>query len=413
MRTESNTIQSPTAADGSLLCVLGAAGRSAGIGLALNRAEDDLPAGAEVAVCFLAIGDALPAELQLIPAGSFKGRDGRAWNNDQPDQVIALSEKLRLPVGYCIDVDHALDYAANEKVGGEAPAYGWISQLENRGGAIWGKVEWTELGAKAVNGKTYRGLSPVFAFDKETGRVLAFVSASLTNKPNLTLTAFNSRQRVVDQPEKSPMKKIADLLGLAADATEEQVLTALNAVLALIGALGATIGVDTKAALALNAETLKAALSQKFGVNDVLVALCTKAGLKADATADSILVALQSQAADPSKFVPMTAHLALKEQLDALKGEQPGQLVDQALNDGRLLPAQKEWALAYAQRDLEGFRKYIGATPGLLGPAKAPPADNRTSEHGLTQGQLAICSNMGIDPKDYAATLKAQPAVNV
>lgn len=413
MRSESNTFPTLKPADGSLPCVLGVAGPFAGIGLAVNRAEDELPPGSEVAVCFLAIGDTLPTELELIPAGVFKGRDGRTWKNDQPDQVVALSEKIRLPVGYCIDVDHALDFAANEKVGGEAPAYGWISHLENRGGAIWGKVEWTELGANAVKGKTYRGLSPVFAFDKETGRVLAFVSASLTNKPNLTLTAFNGRQRTVVQPEKSPMKKIAEMLGLAADATEDQVTTALNAVLALVGALGATIGVDAKAALALNAETLEAALGKKFGTNDVLVALCAKAGVQADATAESILVALQSQAADPAKFVPMAAHLAIKEQLDALRGARPAQLVEQALNDGRLLPAQKDWALAYAQRDLEGFRKYIGATPELLAPARKPPSDNRTGEHGLTEAQLAICANMGLDPKAYAATVKAQPATNV
>lgn len=414
MRSESNTFPTLMPAGGSLLCVLGAAGLpAASIAVALNRTEDDLPAGAEIAVCFLALGADLATELELIPAGTFTGRDGRTWRNDQPDQVIALSEKIKLPVGYCVDVDHQLDYAANDKVGGEAPAYGWITSLENRGGAIWGKVEWTELGTNAVKGKTYRGLSPVFAFDKDTGRVLAFMSASLTNKPNLVLTAFNSRQRAVDQPEKSPMKKIAELLGLAADATEDQVTTALNAVLALVGALGATIGVDTKAALALNAETLKAALGKKFGANDVLVALCTKAGVQADATADSILVALQSQAADPSKFVPMAAHMALKEQLDTLQGAQPAQLVDQALNDGRLLPAQKDWAIAYAQRDLDGFKKYIGATPGLLGPAKAPPADNRTGEHGLTTAQLAICSNMGLDPKAYADTLKAQPATSL
>lgn len=410
MRSESNTFPTLMPAGGSLLCVLGAAGLpAASIAVALNRAEDDLPAGAEIAVCFLALGADLATELELIPAGRFEGRDGRAWNNDQPDAVVALSEKIRLPVGYCIDVDHALDFAANEKVGGEAPAYGWISGLENRGGAIWGKVEWTELGANAVKGKTYRGLSPVFAFEKDTGRVLAFMSASLTNKPNLVLTAFNSRQRAVDQPEKSPMKKIAELLGLAADATEDQVTTALNAVLALIGALGAAIGVDAKAALALNAETLKAALTSKFGTSDVLVALCAKAGVKADATADSILVALQSQAPDPSKFVPMAAHMAVKEQLDEIQGARPAELVDWALNNGKLVPRQKDWAMAYAQRDLEGFRKYVGATPEILGSVKAPPAGGGGGDaHGLTEVQLAICSNLGLDPKAYAETLKSQ-----
>lgn len=423
MRSERNTIPPESAAGGSQALtsrarVLPAAttvplGLSAmlgalEIGVALNRAEDELPAGAELAVCFLAIGADLPTELELIPAGKFKGRDGRAWNNDQPDQVVALSEKIKLPVGYCIDVDHALDYAANEKVGGEAPAYGWISTLENRGGAIWGKVDWTELGANAVKGKTYRGLSPVFAFDKETGRVLAFLSASLTNKPNLVLTAFNSRQA---QTEKSHMDWLKKLLGLEDAATDDQVKAAINAFIALAGTLAGAIGVDLKAALALNAESLQAALGKKFGASDVLVALCTKAGVKADATAEAILVALQSQSSDPAKFVPMAAHLALKEQLDKIQGAKPAELVEQALNDGRLYPAQKDWALAYAQRDLEGFKKYIGATPNLL-PNARTPAGGGGGEHGLTEHQLAICTNLGLDPKAYAETLKSQPVVS-
>lgn len=411
MTTESNLIPAATADRAASTAYLVLA---ANVAIALNRAEDELPAGSELAVCFTAIGIAqgqeLPAELELIPAGTFTGRDGRTWTNDQPDLVIALSEKLRLPVGYCVDVDHQLNYAANDQVGGEAPAYGWIASLENRNGAIWGKVEWTELGANAVKGKVYRGLSPVFAFDKETGRVLAFMSASLTNKPNLTLTAFNSRQRNPAQPEKSNMKKIAELLGLAADATDEQVQAALNAVLGLLGALAGAIGVDVKAAMALNAEQLTTALTKKFGgASDVLVALCTKAGVKVDATAESILVALQSQISDPTKFVPMEAHLALKTELDKLQGSKPVELVEWALQHGKLYPSQKDWGLAYAAKDLEGFKKYIGVTPELLGTI-TPPSSQRgdADRHGLTDGQLAICSNLGLDPKAYAATLKSQ-----
>lgn len=341
--------------------------------VALNRAEDDLPAGAETATCFLALDPSLPTELELIPAGKFTGRDGRAWNNDKPVELVALSEKIKLPIGYCVDVDHQLDYAANEKVGGTAPAYGWISSIENREGAIWGKVEWTELGANAVKGKTFRGLSPVFAFDKETGRVLAFLSASLTNKPNLTLTAFNSRERQAVQQEKDEMKKIAELLGLKADASESEIQSALNAVLAVIGALAAAIGVDAKAALALNAESMNAALTKKFGrPSDVLVALCTRAAVQTDAAADAILAGLEKALIDPAKFVPMEAHMALKDALTAANAGKPGELVDQALKDGRLYPTQEAWGRAYAARDLEGFKQYIGVTPEKLGEVKKP-----------------------------------------
>lgn len=192
------------------------------------------------------------------------------------------------------------------------------------------------------------------------------------------------------------------LLGLADTATEEQVKTALNAYISLAGVLATVLGVDAKAAITLDGAALNAALGKKFGggSNDVFVALCTKAGVKADASAEAILAGLQVEP-DPSQYVPMAAHMALKEALNAASKGKPAELVEQALKDGRLFPAQKEWALNYAQRDLAGFRKYIGDTPALLG-AVTPPATATAVNHGLTDNQLAICARLNIDPKAYA-----------
>jgi phage I-like protein len=187
------------------------------------------------------------------------------------------------------------------------------------------------------------------------------------------------------------------------------VKTALNAYIALTGALATAIGVDVKAAIALNAETLGAALVKKFGANDVLVALCTKAGVKADATAEAILAGLVVEP-DPSKFVPMAAHMALKEQLDTVNKGKPAELVAQALKDKRLLPAQEKWALQFAERDLDGFKNYVGVTPPMLSDAKPPAGGGGEGAHGLTEAQLAICSAMNLDPKAYAETLKLEKA---
>lgn len=281
-----------------------------------------------------------------------------------------MSHKLkRIPAGWCIDRDHQLQLAANEKVGGTAPANGWITQLEVRNGAVWGKVEWTDLGTDAIEKKHYRGISPVFAIDKK-GRALGLVSAALTNNPNLDLVALNARQ--LSQQENGSMPDwLKELLGLAKDASDEQVKTALNAFTALAGALATALGVDVKAAVALNGEALNATLARKFGSgNDVLVALCTKAGVKADAGAEAILTALQTP--DPAKFVPIATHTALKTELDGLKASKTTELVDVALKDGRLVPAQKDWALNYAQRDPEGFKTFLSQSPAKLGDITPP-----------------------------------------
>lgn len=372
--------------------------------VALNKA-DGLPASSQIALCFVSLPAEVPEWIELVPGGAIAGSDGRAFVNDKPDDFIAMSAKLqRIKGSWAIDFDHQTQLATNPMAGNTAPAAGWITELQNRQGAIWGKVEWTDLGAIAIQNKRYRGISPVFAYDDNSKRALGLLTAALTNNPNLDLVALNARQSS-SQQEKPDMDWLIKLLGLDKNATQEQITVAINALNASVAALATFLGVDVKAAVAMNAEELKAAFAKKIGTNDVLVALCAKAGLKADAKAEEILAALQTTGEpDPSKFVPMAAHMALKEKLDtSLKGK-PAELVEQALKDGRLLPAQKDWALNYAQRDLDGFKKYIGDTPPMLIETRGPTGKTSADNFGLTDNQLAICRATGVDPKKFAET---------
>lgn len=411
MRSESNTFPTLIAADGSLLCVLGAAGLGAGIGLALNRQEETLPAGADLALCFMALPAEVPEWIELIPAAAVAGADGRAWTNDKPADFIALSAQLkRIPAGWCIDFDHQLQLAATPAIGGTAPAAGWITQLEARNGAIWGKVEWTDLGTEAVSKKRYRGISPVFAFDKSTKRVLGLVSAALTNNPNLNLVALNAAQ--MPDPQEKSMNWIAKLLGLKDDATEDEIKTALNAVLGMCTMLAATLGLDLKAALALNAAGLKDALDKKFG-SDVMVALCTQAGVAGDATADAIMAAIRAKGVDLSQYISLTAFNSVRDELATLKEGKAEALVEGALAAGKIVPAQKDWALNFAKSDLPGFEKYLGVTPTIVpaGTVKAPtgqtpvPGDEAAqiaaAVKALTTDELAMCTATNVLPEAF------------
>lgn len=346
---------------------------AASIGLALNRAEDELPAGTELALCFVSLPAEVPEWIELVPHGAVAGADGRAFVNDRPQDFIAHSRKLqRIKGAWAVDFDHQIQLATNPMAGGRAPAAGWISELEARDGSIWGKVEWTDLGLEAIQKKHYRGISPVFAFEKKSKRALGLLTAALTNNPNLDLVALNARQP--SKQETNSMDAIKKLLGLAEDATDEAVKAALNSFIALTGALAAALGMDAKAALALNAETLGATLKQKFGgTSDVLTALCTKAGLKADAGVDAILAALRTTAEpDPTRYVPIEAHAALKVELDKLTLGEADKVVDWALQNKKLYPSQETWAREYAKRDLEGFKKFAGVTPELLATITKP-----------------------------------------
>jgi hypothetical protein len=137
-------------------------------------------------------GSGAPAWIDLIPAGTFSGRDGRGpYRNDNPKALIAATAEQGLSVGLPIDFDHATDLGAS--LGLPAPAAGWIRDFRIAHGVIQGLVEWTAQGAKAVASKSYRYISPVFDYD-DAGNILHILRAALTNNPNLHLTALASAQ---------------------------------------------------------------------------------------------------------------------------------------------------------------------------------------------------------------------------
>ena len=50
---------------------------------------------------------------------------------------------------------------------------------------------------------------------------------------------------------------------------------------------------------------------------------------------------------------------ALKAELAQLKGKQLTGEINAAIADGKILPAQRDWAAAYAGQDPEGFRRFL------------------------------------------------------
>lgn len=172
----------------------------------------------------------VPDWIELIPAGdTVSGRDARAWVNSQPQNIIDAftSRAMDIP----LDWEHASELKAPQ--GERAPAAGWIKALEIRDGAIWGRVVWTKEGSSDVAAQRYRYLSPVFQFTKESREIVALTSVALTNQPNLLLAALNR-----ETPSSTPNHQlendmqlpiaICQALGLTADATEAQVVSAIG-----------------------------------------------------------------------------------------------------------------------------------------------------------------------------------------
>ncbi|WCH26162.1 phage protease [Aeromonas salmonicida] len=143
-----------------------------------------------VALC-IEIPREAPEWVQVMPRGpEIKGLDGRKWSMKDPAKLIDMFKNMGLPL--VIDYEHGQELKAPE--GEEAPASGWIEDLELRDGEVWAKVDWTARAAKAINSREYRFLSPAFAHTPSM-EILNLESVALTNKPNLVMTALNSREQ--------------------------------------------------------------------------------------------------------------------------------------------------------------------------------------------------------------------------
>lgn len=292
----------------------------------------------------LASAKSAPEWVELFPAGpKIEARDGRSWIAN-PDAVIAAFLANKGPLA--IDYEHGQAHLAPK--GERAPAAGWIVKLENRGGAVWGQVEWTEAAAAMIAAREYRFLSPEF-FSEKSGRVTRLMGAGLVNRPALVMTAL-SRE---NQQETDPMKAIAKALGLAETADETAILAQITVSADQRKALCVKLQIDAAA----TAEALTAAIDKLQ--TDTATAL---AAVKASPAATD-LAALQTQLRDTQ-----TA-------LAALQGKDADREIDAALDraaaEGKITPASRETyrAMCKAEGGLERFKALAATLPKICEPA--------------------------------------------
>ena len=290
------------------------------------------------APCFELTGSgSAPEWVELLPAGpEVAGRDGRSWRLDDPEQVAraSLDGARQIP----IDWEHASEIKARR--GEMSPAAGWITELEARGGTLWGRVEWTERGRESVTQREYRYLSPVFHYEPKSRRIMRLVSAGLVNLPNFRMRALNQENQ---EQQETTMRSLPELilkaLDLAEDATGEQAAEA-------IGKL------KTERDTALN-RTESPSLEKFVPRADYDAAL--------------------ERASNAEKTLDEHRAKAVESEIDGVIGE--------ALEAGKITPATADYhrAQCRAEGGLERFREYVKAAPALVGESGL---DNRKPNEG-------------------------------
>ncbi|UDM07820.1 phage protease [Halomonas sp. NyZ770] len=358
-----------------------------------------------VAACALRV-QITDDKTRLMPAGTFHVPRGAAigsgpWylSADAAQAIIRLAAARSTDI--VIDYEHQTLYA--EKNGLPAPAAGWVDprSLEWRDDGLYGSVAWTATASAQVtegpNGEppAYRYLSPVFPYDAN-GVPLDLLHLALTNTPaidegaaQLAAARMAIAHDVTDDAQEIDTVKREQLiatLGLATDATDEQIDTAIAAL---------------KAAKA-DADAFRTAL-----------------GAKDDAKPAEAVAALTATSAaatpDMTQFVPVAVYQETTQQLAALKANsntaELEALITEGLNDGRIAgKATADWlrtqGLAACKAHIEGAPS-IAALKATQTQGKPPEGIETKGDGKLTDAELAVCKSIGLTPEQYRA---ANPA---
>ena len=327
----------------------------------------------------------LPDWYHVLPAGEFRGRDGRGpYRLRAPGDVVEAFAAWGGDL--CVDYEHQTLTAAEKA--GPVPAAGWVKAIEARADGIWARIEWTATAAAALKAKEYRYLSPVFGYDSATGDVRVLKMVALTNIPNLQLQAAASRQ---GDAMNELLERLCYMLNLPLTTTAEE--------------------------MAAQLDKLKAMLADAQATAAASISLVKLAGLPEGTALPTAVQSIQAklaelgQAPDPAQYVPKAQYDQVAHSLAELQGSTKTaateRLVEEAMSAGKVPPALKEWANLYASRDPEGFRKYVESAPVITGAAHANLGQAAGSgAQTLTPEEETVAHALGLTADAYLAAKK-------
>lgn len=305
-----------------------------------------------------------PDEVQLIPFGAHE-TDSGCFTLDSEAAALVIAEFGSRANQSVIDYEH------QSLTGDEAPAAGWIEELMDRGeGGIWARVRWTERARAYIESGEYRYMSPVFLVRASDSRVARLINAALTNQPAIDgMRPLEGKQLSINQKGEKSMQKVMEALGLPQDATEQQAVDALSA--------------------------LSASASQAQQYKRLIDLM----GLEAPSAeeVEGTLLAMKQAADALAEALFRASELELK-----LRGHEAEQMVALAMKEGRISPAQMQWATSYAEGSPEAFRAFVAKAPVIV-PMGEHPAAHRAprARAQMDSTQRVVNEALGLGYETY------------
>jgi len=351
-----------------------------------------------IAICSLDANS--DGSIQLFPAGIFNAPRGAMagsgpWLLDEIAATALIQRVNQRNNKIVIDYEHQTLKAAEN--GQPAPASGWIepnSLSWSAGkGLFVSNPKWTDKAKAFIDGEEYKYLSPVFSYDKTTGRVLDLLHVALTNNP-----AIDGMEDVVlaaasllpqQQEDASMNEELLKLLGLKKDASESDAVAALSSATTMMNAMAKALGItDAEGLAALSSiNTSVTGLQKKVTDSETAIAAASAATPE---TAVAVITELQGTVA------------ALTARID---GSDTDTLIAAAKVDGKLTPAMEPWARTL---DVDKLKAYLQAAPQIAALTARQTNTQILDGDGkavLTESQIAVCSQMGISQEEFKKTL--------
>ncbi len=315
----------------------------------------------------------VPETITVLPLGHVVSSKGEFNVDEGSFQAMKAQIAQR-------GVDLVVDYEHQTLKGVEAPAAGWVKELKLEGGSIVAVVEWTPRGAEYLKNKEYRYLSPVVNVRKTDGKAIGLHSLALTNTPAIeNMTPIVNSDNFEGGQTYMDMQKLAALLGLGPDATEEQITEALQ-----------TMAAENKS-LKEGQQTGEATVANK--------AVCELLGLKAGAPAEDVTAKIMELKSGTIDGVNVLEELRTLKQQTAQRDAD--EAVTMALKAGKITPAQKDWARSYALADPKGFGAFVEKAPQVVPMGEIAPEDAKVLKSSMSdEATTLVCKQLGISQED-------------
>ncbi len=330
-----------------------------------------------------------PTDIQMLPLGEFQHPKGIF--KVTPESVHSCMEHFSNRVN-----DIVIDYEHQTEMGVEAPAAGWVSELHDRGkDGLWATVEWNQRAVEYLENREYRYLSPVVLANRVSGEVKVLTAAALTNRPvidGMEPIINKAGDPPENEKENAMLKKLLAKLGMSEGTPEEKAIEEVSILVALKAKVAEVLGKDVKVLTLGEVGTDLLKLKEQLASSEVLQVLELKDG----ATLKDIqakVVALKN----PGSYVSRDEFEAL--QLKMME-KAADDLVDLAMSEGKIAPAQEDWARKYALKDPDGFSAYVEKVAPVVPVGKRPGPPKEPASGTMDEDTLIIAKMMGNTEED-------------